>query len=666
MAKTREVNNHHLAVRDLFDYPTIRDLAAYIDNFEQNDGANTASSIPDRIPMSTDTMPSQAMTNASLTLHDLFLAQVSRRTSKPAVLTANKALTYRDLDELSLGLAKAMRGIGLVSEGRIAVAMHKGWEQVVAMMAVVRAGGAYVPIDMSLPVKRRVDEFKRDDAAHTSQAVNWTVNSGNLAAVIYTSGTTGVPKGVLLEHAGLVNTIQVTNDRYDVGPNDRALALTSIHHDLSIFDVFGMLAAGGAVVVPDERLRRDPSHWLSLIKRHRVSVWNSVPATLAMMMEYNRGIAESLPSSLRLLFLGGDWIPVTMPDAIRSESPHAEIVSIGGPTEGSLWSTVFDIETVDPKWKSIPYGTAIPGTSCIIVNDQLEDVAAGEIGELCLSGVCLARGYLNDQAKTDAAFLRHPRNGERIYRTGDLGRLMEDGNIELIGRADFQINIDGYRIELQEIEAVLVKHDAISAAVVTAPRDEMNRPSLTAHLVCVSPLETETLKVYLRHELPAQMVPGLFHRHDALPLTPNGKVDRQALEQIGESLQTTDVAARVSVMTNPLNPEVVGEPKGSVAPKDVRKTVNSIWRELLKLDLDVASEADFFDLGGHSLLALMFISRVREQLGIELSVTTIFDHPTFGDLCGIVESLEHKDDSSAERDKSEPGESPDDQIEIRI
>jgi pyochelin synthetase len=672
-------------VRDLFDYPTIRELAAHIDQLGRTTSTLTTSDVTNSIPMTSVTETAQPVPTTPSTLHDLFLTQVSRRAKKPAVLTADRAITYKELDELSLDLAKMMRGTGLVAEGRVAVAMDKGWEQVVAMLAVVRAGGAYVPIDMSLPDKRRdhilndcgasivltqswlrdrltwpdnitvvaVDEFSRIRPVPTPAGLNWTVNDSNLAVVIYTSGTTGVPKGVLLEHAGLVNTIRATIDRYDVGPTDRALGLTSIHHDLSIFDVFGMLAAGGAIVVPDDRLRRDPSHWLALIRQHRVSVWNSVPASLAMMMEYNRGIAGAIPSSIRLFFLGGDWIPVTMPDAIWSDVPHADITSIGGPTEGSLWSTLFDIEAVNSDWKSIPYGKAIPGTGCLIVDDRLEEVVPGEVGELCLTGICVARGYLNNPAKTEAVFVRHPLTGERMYRTGDLGRLMQDGNIELLGRADLQINIDGYRIELQEIEAVLVNHDAISAAVVTASRDELNRPALTAHIVRASPVASEALKVYLQHELPAPMVPGIFSFHDALPLTPNGKVDRIALGQQTESTLKEDIDPISSATTRPAPVEKdVGqmEQKTHVSNQNVRETVNLIWRELLKLDQDVTGEADFFGLGGHSLLALMFISRVRERLGVELSVTSIFDHPTFDEICNIVESSNQ----------------PDDQIEIRI
>ena len=274
-----------------------------------------------------------------------------------------------------------------------------------------------------------------------------------------------------------------TNADFRVGPADRALALTALHHDMSLYDIFGVLGAGGTLVIPDAARRLDPDHWAELMRRERVTLWNSVPTMMQMLVEHAAGREDVLPQSLRLAFLGGDWIPVTLPKRLQALVPGAQVVSVGGPTETTLWNIWYPVEAVDPTWKSIPYGRAIANTRYYVLNQALEDCPTWVPGELCCAGVGVAQGYWRNDEQTQARFITHPRTGERIYRTGDLGRFLPDGTLEFMGRVDLQIKISGMRIEPGEIEAALSQHPAVQAAVVTAMEDSGGHKRLVAHVV---------------------------------------------------------------------------------------------------------------------------------------------------------------------------------------
>ena len=267
-----------------------------------------------------------------------------------------------------------------------------------------------------------------------------------LAYVIFTSGSTGKPKGVMIDHRGALNTLADINDRFRVGPGDRVLALSSLSFDLSVYDVFGILAAGGAVVFPDPDRERDPAHWAALVRDHRVTVWNTVPALMEMLVAHLGDGAPPLP--FRLVMLSGDWIPVSLPDRIRRVAPPgAQISSLGGATEASIWSILYPIGSVDPAWKSIPYGKSLRNQEVKVRDAQLAECPVGETGRIYIGGVGVALGYYRDPQRTAERFVVHPETGERLYWTGDLGRLLPDGNIEFLGREDLQVKIDGYRVE---------------------------------------------------------------------------------------------------------------------------------------------------------------------------------------------------------------------------
>ncbi|QRO01833.1 amino acid adenylation domain-containing protein [Archangium violaceum] len=451
------------------------------------------------------TVPSERM-------EALFLRQAAVRPSEPAVITSNRVLTYGELERRSARIASWLLAHGAGSGRLVAIVAEKGPEQVIAALAILRAGAAYLPLDPSLPTERLhglIEEAWVElvlTQSHLDTSLRWPegprrlavdrderldvperalpeLQGNDLAYVIYTSGSTGRPKGVMIDHRGAVNTLIDVNERFGVGPRDRVLALSSLSFDLSVYDIFGTLAAGGAIVIPEPGTLRDPSHWLSLLEKGRVTLWNSVPALMEMLIEFIEGSGGRLPDTLRLVMMSGDWIPVTLPDRIRALGRAIEVVSLGGATEASIWSILYRIGEVDRSWRSIPYGQPMVNQRFYVLDDALEPCPDWVAGQLYIGGIGLALGYHRDTARTIERFVVHPRTGERLYATGDLGRFLPDGNIEFLGREDFQVKVQGYRIELGEIEAALDTHPAVRSAVVNAVGKPGGARRLVAYVV---------------------------------------------------------------------------------------------------------------------------------------------------------------------------------------
>ena len=446
-------------------------------------------------------------------LHTLFAAQVSQRSKEPAVVSSNRTLSYEELSNRSNKVGHLLREKGAQPNTLVAVVMEKGWEQVVGVLGVLQSGAAYLPIDPSIPKERlwhllndgkvnlvltqswleenlewpddvqRFSVDKMDLVDKDSRPLDPVQRPEDLAYVIYTSGSTGLPKGVMIDHSGAVNTILDVNKRFGVGPEDRVLALANLNFDLSVYDIFGTLAAGGTIVLPEAAGTKDPAHWLKLMEQKQVTVWNSVPALMQMLVEYASGRTEVVPQSLRLALLSGDWIPLDLPDQIKALVDGVQVISLGGATEASIWSNLYPIEKVNPDWKSIPYGRPMVNQRFYVLNEFLEDCPDWVPGQLYIGGIGLAKGYWQDKEKTKDSFIVHPRTGERLYRTGDLGRYLPDGNIEFLGREDFQVKIRGYRIELGEIEAALKQHLGVKDAVVIALGESREEKQLVGYVV---------------------------------------------------------------------------------------------------------------------------------------------------------------------------------------
>jgi amino acid adenylation domain-containing protein len=433
----------------------------------------------------------------------------------------------------------------------------------------------------------------------------------DLAYVIYTSGSTGTPKGVAIDHQAAANTIIDINSRFEVGTTDRVFAISSLNFDLSVFDIFGTLAAGGTIVIPDDAKLRDPAHWLDLAERHGVTIWNSVPALMQMFAEEVDSQHKSI-ESLRTALLSGDWIPVPLPGLIRAVAPKATITSLGGATEAAIWSIAYPIDTVDPGGASIPYGRPLKNQHLYVLDAGLHDCPDWVTGELYIGGKGLAREYWGDAAKTREKFIIHPRTGERLYRTGDLGRMLPDGNIEFQGRSDSQVKIHGYRIELGEVESALNNCPCVRRAVVGVADCSGNKRLIAYVVLDENNPETETLSLRrtLADRLPEYMLPSEFVVVDRVPLTANGKLDWCALNAMRVSSSCTD------------------------QPKERAKTPNEeklalMWAEVLGLDVRrVDANASFFHMGGDSLSLLRLLRMIKQEFDVHLDARDLFVNPT--------------------------------------
>jgi amino acid adenylation domain-containing protein len=474
-------------------------------------GARCSPEIPSRQLAARAVANETAVGHSDQSLVGLVERQVRMRGAALAVRSATGHLTYGELWRRSGILARELVALGVREQSTVAVVLKKGWQQLVAALAVMRSRCAFVPCDPDWPEERTnyVLRHAECSVAITSrasmagvggdatapldmEAIEWSqpdaeVSSSepgatDLAYIIYTSGSTGRPKGVAIEHGAVVNTILDINRRWGVDSSDSVLALSAMSFDLAIYDLFGVLAAGGTVVMPASEDLRDPSKWIELIHRYGISIWNSVPALLDMALETLDAKSKHLP--LRLVLLSGDWIPVTLPDRVRAVcAPELRVISLGGATEASIWSIAFEIGRVEPEWQSIPYGKPLANQRFHVLDAQLRPRPEWAIGDLFIAGEGLAREYWNDGEKTAASFIRHPLTGERLYRTGDRGRYWPDGNIEFLGREDLQVKLHGHRIELGEIEAVLAKHPRVGGAVAAVARAESQQPRLVAYFV---------------------------------------------------------------------------------------------------------------------------------------------------------------------------------------
>ncbi|MEU2768302.1 MULTISPECIES: hybrid non-ribosomal peptide synthetase/type I polyketide synthase [Streptomyces] len=578
-------------------------------------------------------------------LHHGFERAAERCPDAVAVVCGEESLDYAGLDRRAHELARRIAArTGSGSEELVAVMLPKGIEQVVAVLAVLKAGKAYVPVAADLPPERArrtlelsgavltvadpgvraahpwldagpvldVTEAEPDGAAAGGLPLV-TAEPDDIAYVIFTSGSTGQPKGVVIEHRAALGTLQDVGERYGIGPADRALGLSALNFDLSVFDVFGILAAGGTLVLPTPDQQRDPQAWAELVDEHGITVWNSVPALLQMLVDHLEG-RDATVGSLRTIMLSGDWIPTRLPDRARRCAPGARVHSLGGATEASIWSIAYPVDAVDPSWSSIPYGKPLRNQSFLVLDEQLRHRPTWVPGDLYIAGDGLARGYLADPDRTAASFVDTSHG--RLYRTGDLSRYLPDGNLEFLGRQDGQVKIQGYRIELGEIESALGAMPGVRAAVAAAIGGSMASRTLVAAVVPETPgADLDTLTAALRAQLPAYMVPSRLVELDAVPITANGKVDRRALEEV----------CRASA------PRASAEP-----PRDgTERAVAELWAQLLP-NAPAGRDDDFFALGGNSLLGVQLVSRVRAALGTTLPLSVLFTHSTVAAMAGAV------------------------------
>jgi len=580
------------------------------------------------------------------TIHGLFEAQVARTPQAPAVVAGEQPLSYAELNARANQLARHLRELGVGPDARVAICVERGLDMVVGLLAILKAGGGYLPLDPAYPLERLT--YMLEDSTPLAVLVQGTTRSllgdvgvpvidldqphwqalptDNLeiaelapqhtAYVIYTSGSTGQPKGVINEHSGVVNRLLWMQDAYQLSSIDTVLQKTPFSFDVSVWEFFWPLITGARLVMARPEGHKDPQYLSEIIEREHITTLHFVPSMLDVFLAH----AETARcTSLRQVMCSGEALPGSVVRRFKQQLPGSELHNLYGPTEAAVDVTAWNCAgPLEQTPDNTPIGKPIANTRMYILDAQQQPVPHGVVGELYIGGVQVARGYLNRPELNAERFLNDPfQSNGRMYRTGDIARYLPDGNIEYLGRNDDQVKIRGLRIELGEIQARLTQIDGIQEAAVLAREDVPGDKRLVAYYTGVR-LETDVLRSHLLEHLPDYMVPALFVHLDALPLSPNGKLDRKALP-------APDLAALP-----------VREYEAPVG--EVEITLARLWAELLNVER-VGRHDHFFELGGHSLLAVSLIGRLRQE-GMEADVRSLFEHPTLAGYAAITERME--------------------------
>jgi len=606
------------------------------------------------------------------TLHQLFEEQLERTPWNIALASPSTAMeqdiqvTYRQMNETADRWAAVLKALGIGPNTFVGVIMDRSVEMIVGVMAVVKSGGAYVPLEPTLPEARiiyclaslnvtrvlthstyydkittmqpklpdlksvlNLDKKPGQKEIAAGNNVKSTVRAEDIAYIIFTSGTTGTPKGVVEQHRPVVNIIEWVNRTYRVGEADRLLFVASLSFDLSVYDIFGLLAAGGSLrVVPSCHIKT-PDRLVDIIYKERITFWDSAPAALNLMTSYIQSRQETgdflrLKSSMRLVFLSGDWIPVYMPNYLKEIFEGLQVIGLGGGTEATIWSNFYPIQYVNPDWRSIPYGKPTQNAKYYILDKHLIPCPIGLPGGLFIGGECLALGYMNDIDQTARKFIDNPfAPGERIYRTGDLARWFSDGNMEFLGRLDNQVKIRGFRIELGEIEYRLANHTDIENTVVLARKNKTGDAYLCAYMVAQRDIPAPELRTYLAAYLPEYMIPSYFVPLEKIPVSANGKIDHKALPDPTEM--------------NVKDQDNYAPPVSIVEKKLVEAWESTLGRE------SIGIHDNFFMMGGDSIKSIQIISRMNSA-GFKLELRDIFAYPQISQLAPHVKKKERTAD----------------------
>ncbi|WNG36166.1 amino acid adenylation domain-containing protein [Archangium violaceum] len=593
------------------------------------------------------------------TLHQLIEAQVERTPDAVALTFEGQSLTYRELDSRANQLAWYLRSLGVGPESRVGLCLERSLEMVIALLATHKAGGAYVPLDPAYPQERLgwmledarptvllvqerllpvlparsarvvcLDSGWAEISAQPRHAPAPLATANNLAYIIFTSGSTGRPKGAMNEHHAVVNRLLWMQDEYKLGAQDVVLQKTPFSFDVSVWEFFWPLMQGARLVLARPGGHQDPNYLASLIAQERVTTLHFVPSMLKVFLEEPH--LEARCVSLRRVVCSGEALPVEFQDQCLQRLPQAELHNLYGPTEAAVDVTYYACKP-SKALRSVPIGRPVANTQIRILDASLRPVPVGVSGELYIGGVQVGRGYQSRPDLTAERFIPDPFNGRpgaRMYRTGDVARWLPDGNIEYLGRADFQVKIRGLRIELGEIEAHLAQHPAVRQAVVIAREDRPGDKRLVAYVVA-SPEQASAaeLRAFLQPRLPEHMVPSAFVCLEQFPLSPNGKLERRALPA----------------------PETTASKAEYIAPRTpTEEQLAAIWAEVLSVPR-VGAEDHFFELGGHSLMATQVISRVRSAFQVELPVRALFEAPTLSALARKLDEARGKQGQDVRR-----------------
>ncbi|MCW8812809.1 MAG: amino acid adenylation domain-containing protein, partial [Chlorobium sp.] len=579
------------------------------------------------------------------TVIGLFEEQAKQSANKVAVESGGEKLSYSRLNERTNQVANYLTSIGVKAGDYVGICIDRSVEMLISMLAVLKSGAAYVPMDPIFPAERL--EYMIDDAEvkviiTTSQLTDifsgfngqrilidreWEkiklqgnqspdikVRPDNLAYVIFTSGSTGKPKGVQIGHRSVVNFLLSMQNEPGIRSDDVLLSVTTISFDISVLELFLPLISGARLIIAPRSTTSDGKLLIKALKDSKATIMQGTPSTWKMMIEAGWRSAPDLK-----MLCGGEALPIELAKQMlaRGES----LWNMYGPTETTVWSAVKKIE---PEDDAVYIGPPIANTQFYILDNELNPVPIGVPGELLIGGEGLARGYLNRPELTDEKFISNPfgESGSRLYRTGDLARYKSNGDIEFLGRLDHQVKIRGFRIELGEIENVLSEHTAIKDVAVNAWSDASGDKKLVAYYISESgeTIQVSDFREFLRHKLPDYMIPSFFVRMDEFPLTPNKKIDRKALP-------APDVSE-------------VSTAEKYVPPRDeLERELASIWQKILGVKA-IGINDNFFDLGGHSLLAAQLFAQIEKRMGKNLPLALLFQAPTIAQLA---EAVRNKD-----------------------
>ncbi|WP_427031519.1 amino acid adenylation domain-containing protein [Halomonas sp. H2] len=569
----------------------------------------------------------------------------------------SERLTYGQLHAQSAQLGSYLQLLNdssLKNDGKvqplIGVLLPKGVQQLVAVYGVLASGAAYLPLDLAQPQARldsilrdagvnqvlvdaqtqsqvspefetlRIDEWQAGYCHSTvladEQLAGWQTTGQDLVYVMYTSGSTGQPKGVQIEQAGVLNALDQSAKRFVFSYPVRALGLTALHHDMSVYDVLGVPLSGGLLVLPEQAKRTDPQCWSELVHEYALNCWVSVPAAVEMLLSWGQ-VSNWRYESLRTVLVGGDWVAGRLYERLMLAAPQARLYSVGGPTETTMWNISAPVGPLSDEWRSVPYGVPLPNCGYRILDERMQACPDWVTGEMYCSGISLARGYVNDVALTAERFVFDVQTGERLYLTQDLGYYHPDGQIEFVGRADGQLKVRGNRIESGEVQSVLEGWPQVRRALVY-----VYELRLAAALVLQpgeQPQSRERLHEQAAAQLPSAMVPGVWLQLDQLPLTGHGKVDMEELR---------DLTAKQLRTQHPQSREL----------REGERELGQLWEQLLGVQVNSAQD-NFFMLGGDSLLAVRLIALVKQRLGRTLSLPDLFSKPTLEAQAALLDTV---------------------------
>ena len=588
--------------------------------------------------------PEPAVNPCLPSLTDLLKQRFSTYCDHPFLLWSKGQLTYGQTDALANRLCQRLREAGLTSGSRAGILLSKSPLQAIASLAATKAGAAFLPLDLEYPpemlsaIAHRaelsliVTEPALAERAASCGVPCLTVEEAWLNAVpsqvaafqgyrwrpeevlviINTSGTTGEPKSAAIPSVGVVNCLLESQRRFSLTDSDRCIAVTNYCHDMALFDLYGMIACGGSVVYPDGDKGKEPAHWAALMERYQVTFWNSVPAFMEMLAAEERNLTQAL-TNLRTVVMGGDFLPVSLVKQLKGEKPALCVHSVGGPTETTIWNISHEITADDLGLDVIPYGKPFPNTTYFICNAAGQLAPMGVIGEMCVAGVGVSAGYLGMPEKTAQAFPQW--NHRRVYRTGDFGYFRANGDLMILGRRDGQVKINGKRIELPGIEAVLRAQPETNQVVVV--KSAQNK-KLTAFYTGAA-LEEDAWRAFAQERLPSYMVPSRFVWLEQLPLTRNGKVDRKRLTQY----QLTPA----------------GQPAQTAAPTDcqtVTAQLVDLCRQLFP-DEDIDENLNYYVIGGDSIQAIKLLSLIKRTFDVTLSAYDILEAPFLQEWAALIQ-----------------------------